>query len=125
MDIVINPQSQTPIYQQIYSQISAQIVRGELAGDSALPPIRTVARELKISVITIKKAWEELEHQGFIYTVTGKGCFVTPLSLEKRADLREHLVTGLLQKDIVSCRELGLDLDTIIGTVTKLYAEAE
>ncbi|MDD4508999.1 MAG: GntR family transcriptional regulator, partial [Eubacteriaceae bacterium] len=77
MDIVINPQSQTPIYQQIYSQISAQIVRGELTGDSALPPIRSVARELKISVITIKKAWEELEHQGFIYTVTVKGCFVT------------------------------------------------
>ena len=78
MDIVISNTSGDPIYQQIFDQISAQIIQGKLPGDFCLPPIRTVAKELRISVITVKRAWEELEHTGLIYTMAGKGCFVAP-----------------------------------------------
>ena len=66
MDIIISNTSDKPIYQQIYEQISAQIIKGELESNFWLPSIRTIAKELRISVITVKKAWEELERMGFI-----------------------------------------------------------
>ena len=73
MNITISGISEKPIYQQVIDQLSAQIIQGELNPGTML---RTVAKELRISVITIKKAWEELERLGFIYTMVGRGCFV-------------------------------------------------
>lgn len=123
MNIVINPTSEDPIYQQIYDQISAQIIRGELASGYCLPPIRTVAKELRISVITIKRAWEELEHDGFIYTMAGKGCFVAPLPQEKLADKRNALAAEKMLKDIEYYKSLGLSLDEVQELLKKKFGE--
>lgn len=76
MTILIDNKSGLPIYDQIYSQIKAQIISGSLQTDEALPSIRALAKDLRISVITTKRAYDELEQEGFIYTVPGKGCFV-------------------------------------------------
>lgn len=80
--IFIDNKSGVPIYEQIYNQIKAQIISGSLAEDEALPSIRSLAKDLHISVITTKRAYDELEQEGFIYTVAAKGCFVAPKNVE-------------------------------------------
>ncbi len=82
MNIFIDVKSNTPIYDQIYSQIKQQIISGELAENEMLPSIRGLAKDLKISFITTKRAYEELEKEGFIYTIQAKGCYVAPKNLE-------------------------------------------
>ncbi len=82
MTILIDNKSGAPIYDQIYSQIKAQIISGALSKDDPLPSIRNLAKDLRISVVTTKRAYDELEREGFIYTVPGKGCFVAPKNIE-------------------------------------------
>ena len=82
MHILIDNRSGTPIYDQIYSQIKSQIISGSLKEDEMLPSIRGLAKDLRISFITTKRAYEELEKDGFLYTVPGKGCFVAPKNVE-------------------------------------------
>ena len=82
MTIFIDNKSGLPIYEQIYTQLKDQIIRGQLREDDALPSIRNLAKDLRISVITTKRAYDELEQEGFIYTVAGKGCFVAPKNVE-------------------------------------------
>lgn len=82
MKILINNKSGVPIYEQIYSQIKSYIISGEAQEDEALPSIRSLAKDLRISVITTKRAYDELEREGFIYTIAGKGCFVAAKNLD-------------------------------------------
>ncbi len=82
MNIFIDVKSGTPIYDQIYSQIKQAIINGELSENEPLPSIRGLAKDLKISFITTKRAYEELEKEGFIYTIQAKGCYVAPKNLE-------------------------------------------
>ena len=82
MDIIISNSAGTPIYEQICSQIKGKIISGELKEGDALPSMRLLAKELRISVITTKRAYEELEREGFIYTLPAKGCFVAPKNVE-------------------------------------------
>lgn len=82
MNIIISNSSGRPIYDQITSQIKEKIVSGELHEGDALPSMRLLAKELRISVITTKRAYEELEREGFIYSVTGKGSFVAEKNIE-------------------------------------------
>lgn len=82
MNIFIDNKSGAPIYDQIYTQIKSQIINGDLKEDSILPSIRNLAKDLRISVITTKRAYDELEKEGFIYTVPSKGCFVAPKNVE-------------------------------------------
>lgn len=82
MNILIDNRSGTPIYDQIYSQIKSQIISGALKQDELLPSIRGLAKELRISFITTKRAYEELEKEGFIYTLPAKGCYVAPKNVE-------------------------------------------
>lgn len=82
MDIIISNSSGRPIYDQISSQIKEKILSGELKEGTALPSMRLLAKELRISVITTKRAYEELERSGFITTMTGKGSFVAPQNIE-------------------------------------------
>ena len=96
MTILINNKSGQAIYEQIVDQIREQILSGELQPDAALPSIRSLAKDLRISVITTKRAYEELEQAGFLYTVAGKGCFVASIHTEllREENLRkieEHL----------------------------------
>ncbi len=123
MDIVISPTSDNPIYQQIFEQVSGQIITGELPSDFCLPPIRTIAKELRISVITVKRAWEELERAGLINTMAGKGCFVAPLAPETLQDKRSQLAEEKFSKDIEYYKSLGLTLEEIVSLVKRNYEE--
>ena len=92
MNILIDNRSGTPIYEQIYTQIKNQIIGGDLREDEALPSIRSLAKDLRISVITTKRAYDELEKDGYLYTVPGKGCYVA----EKNTQLvREAYLTQI------------------------------
>ena len=82
MNILIDNKSGTPIYDQIYSQIKSQIISGALKQDELLPSIRGLAKDLRISFITTKRAYEELEKEGFIYALPAKGCYVAPKNVE-------------------------------------------
>lgn len=100
MELIIRNSTNQPIYDQIYCQIKAQILSGALAPGEALPSIRALAKDLKISVITTKRAYDELEAHGFIYTLAGKGCFVADNNLEilreqRRQELETHLTAAL------------------------------
>lgn len=82
MNIFIDNKSNAPIYEQIYTQIKNQIMNGTLQEDEPLPSIRNLAKDLRISVITTRRAYDELEKDGFIYTIAAKGCFVAPKNIE-------------------------------------------
>ena len=113
MELIIRNVTNQPIYDQIYSQLKAQIIAGQLRPGEALPSIRALAKDLKISVITTKRAYDELEAQGLIDTVAGKGCFVAEKNLDliREQQLRElesHLsaAAGLARSCGLSRREL-------------------
>ena len=96
MQLYIDNRSGAPIYDQIYSQIKDAIVSGQVAAGEALPSIRALAKDLRISVITTKRAYDELEREGFIDTLPGKGCFVAEKNLDlireqKLKELEDHL----------------------------------
>ena len=111
MNLIISNTSDKPIYQQLFEQISAQIIKGELKEGFCLPPIRTVARELRISVIPVKKAWEDLERSGFIHSMVGKGCFVASLLPEERNRKRDELARREIKKRILPIiRDLAFPL---------------
>ena len=100
MELIIRNTTNQPIYDQICSQIKAQIITGQLTPDEALPSIRALAKDLKISVITTKRAYDELEAEGFLYTVAGKGCFVAEKNLDlvreqQLKDLEGHLTAAV------------------------------
>jgi len=123
MNITLSRRSQKPIYQQLYDQVSAQIIRGYLKKDQPLPPIRTMAKELRVSVITVKKAWELLERAGLIYGIVGRGSFVEDLSGGERLRKRSTSISETLRQGIDHCREMGLTLDEILESVRELYNE--
>ncbi|CAI6077109.1 GntR family transcriptional regulator [Cohnella sp. JJ-181] len=121
MNVAISSTSEKPIYQQIFEQISAQILRGELASGYSLPPIRQAAQELRISIITVKKAWEELERSGLIHTVTGKGCFVAPFTPDEIRQMRNDLILKQMAGDASYYKSFGLTLDEIVEMMRKVY----
>lgn len=120
LNIIIRNSSGQPIYDQIYEQIRAQIIAGALQEGEALPSIRGLAKELRISVITTKRAYDELERDGFLYTVAGKGCFVAARDLElvREDNLRkieEHLSAAvkLARQAAIGRGELDRMLDLL------------
>ena len=100
MDILISNASGVPIYEQIEEQIKSQIMTGELAAGDALPSMRILAKELKISVITTKRAYEDLERDGYIETVVGKGSFVKGVSGEIMKESMLYAIEELLDKAV-------------------------
>ena len=92
MKIIISNVSGVPIYEQIKNQIKAQIISGDLKEDESLPGMRTLASDLKVSVITTKRAYNDLEQEGYIYSMTGKGSFVKRLNGEM---VRENAITEI------------------------------
>lgn len=114
MDIIISNASDKPIYEQIVSQVKAAILTGALAQGEMLPSIRSLANSLRISVITTKRAYAELEAQGFIDTVKGKGSFVTGGNVELLREERMRQVELLLSQAIDKAGSMGI-------TVTELH----
>ncbi len=98
MTILIDNKCGLPIYDQIYSQIKNQIINGDLKEDQPLPSIRNLAKDLRISVITTKRAYEELEKEGFIYTVPAKGCFVAKKNVELLREENLKRIEDYIQK---------------------------
>ena len=110
MDLVLTGSSPLPIYRQLFDQLCGQILDGRLKSGDALPPIRTVARELSISVIPVKRAWEELESAGFIESFVGRGCFIAPMSADKLQRLKREMAADKLSDAAACCQGLGLTL---------------
>lgn len=108
MEIVIRNSSDKPIYEQISSQIRDSILTGALAPGEALPSIRSLATSLRISAITTKRAYSDLEAQGYIETMPGKGCFVSAGNLELLREDRLRHVEALLARIIADARIAGL-----------------
>ncbi len=108
MHIIINNTSMVPIYEQIMDQIKAAIVSGELTEDTMLPSVRGLSRELKISALTVKKAYDNLEQEGFTVTVHGKGTFVTATNQERIREERQKEVEKDLEQAIAKGRRSGL-----------------
>lgn len=125
MRIVIVNSSQDPIYEQITRQIKAQIISGELAEGTLLPSIRRLAQDLAISVITTKRAYEELEREGFIDTVGGKGTFVAAQNPQFLREKRMRAVEEKLAAAVEEARLLGIGPKELARMLELLYKEAE
>ncbi|MBM6854549.1 GntR family transcriptional regulator [Mediterraneibacter glycyrrhizinilyticus] len=113
MKIIINSSSMVPIYEQIMEQIKAKIVSGELKENDVLPSVRTLAKEQKISALTVKKAYDNLEQEGFAVTVHGKGTFVAAANTEKMKEEQRREVELDLEKAIQKGRSCGLEDEEI------------
>lgn len=124
MDIIISNSSSSPIYEQITRQIKDHILQGELKAGDALPSMRVLAKELRISLITTKRAYEELERDGFIETVPGKGCFVSEKNTEFLREEQLRQVEGFLQQAAEAARRCGLSLDELREMLEILYHES-
>ncbi len=124
MNIFINNRSGCPIYEQIYSQIKNQIINETLKEDEALPSIRNLAKDLCISVITTKRAYDELEHEGFIYTVAGKGCFVAAKNTELIREENLKKIEEHMQEIAVLAASCNLSADEVIQ-MFKIVSEEE
>ena len=114
MNLRISNSSGVPIYEQIVSQIKAKIMSGELKDGVPLPSMRLLAKDLRISVITTKRAYEELEKEGFIYTVAGKGSFVAPKNVELLREENLKKIEGYIQEIRKLAMPCGLSLEDII-----------
>ena len=123
MNLFIDNKSGIPIYEQIYSQIKNLIINGELAEDMPLPSIRNLAKDLHISVITTKRAYDELEKEGFIYTVAAKGCFVATKNIELLREENLKKIEGHLQDIITLAASCNLKEEDIISMLHLLYEE--
>lgn len=115
--------SDKPIYRQLYEQLAFQIVTGKLTGGAPLPPIRALASSLGISVISIKRAWEELERDGFIATMVGRGCFVTDLIEDERSRRRRDLALGELKTSFASLKKLEITKAELIALISENYVD--
>ena len=113
MTLLIDNRSGLPIYEQIFSQIKAQIISGALKEDEMLPSMRNLAKDLRISVITTKRAYEELESTGFIYTVAGKGCFVAAKNTELIREENLRKIEQHMEEIAMLARSCGLSADEL------------
>lgn len=123
MNIVISTTSGEPIYEQIAEQLRTQIISGALLPDQALPSMRLLAKELRVSLITTKRAYEELERDGYIHTVTGKGSFVSHLNNEKVYAEQLEAIRSLMQDAAARARLCGIPLSELTQLLTQIFKE--
>jgi GntR family transcriptional regulator len=125
MDIILTNAGGQPIYDQIVSQVKAQILSGKLKEGDALPSLRALAKDLRISVITTKRAYEELEREGFIVSLTGKGSFVAGANTELIREEHLRRLEDHLREAISLSHLCGLDLDDLTSILSMLYKEED
>ena len=123
MQIIISNFSKEPIYGQIYVQIKKQILTNELKAGEALPSMRQLAKDLDISVITTKRAYEELEKNGFIFSIVGKGSFVSEQNNEMILERKMKVIEEQLMAAIQNSKEIGVELAELKELLTMLYKE--
>ena len=113
MHIILNNSSMIPIYEQIVDQVKNQIIRGEISENEALPSVRALSAELKISALTVKKSYDRLEEEGFVVTVHGKGTFVAATDKELAVEARRKAVEDDFTNAIDKARAVGMTADEI------------
>ena len=113
MHIIINNSSMVPVYEQLTSQIKQRIISGELAGGSALPSVRNLSNDLKISALTVKKAYDKLEEEGFVVTVHGKGTYVQETDRQLAVEARRKAVEEDFSTAVSKALTVGLTKDDI------------
>ncbi len=123
MEIVVSNKVSRPLYEQIAAQIKAQIMSGDLSAGEALPSIRALARSLQISVLTVQKAYDVLQADGFIETTAGKGCFVSAQNQDFYLEEQQKKIEGHFNEAIEIARAGGIPLEKLQSLLTLLYEE--
>lgn len=123
MNIIVSNSSAVPLYEQIQNQIKNQILNGELKGEELLPSIRSLAKELKVSIITTKRAYEELEKEGYIITVAGKGSYVCSQSTERLKEAALFEMESKLEEIILSAKKIGISEKEFVEIIKSIYGE--
>lgn|SRR5699024_436021 len=123
MQLLITNQSKEPIYEQIKNQVIALILNGDLQPGAAIPSMRSLAKDLQISVITTKRAYKELEDAGYIYSVVGKGSFVAEQNIEMMREKKLKIIEEQLMAVIENSKEMDISLDELQQLVSILYEE--
>ena len=123
MHLIINNSSMQPIYEQIVGQIKEKIQHGELQQEEALPSVRTLSRELRISALTVKKAYDALEQEGFIVSQVGIGTFVSTSNLELLRDSKRRLVEQKMADMIQTAKSLKISKEELNSMMYILYEE--
>ncbi len=124
MDIVIRNTSAEPLYNQIYTQIRDQIVSGALKPGDALPSIRALAKDLRISVITTRRAYDELERDGFIVTAAARGCFVAERDVEQLRQVKFEELKAVLNEAVKLAATCGVDEEQLLNMLADRFKEA-
>ena len=117
MHIILNKTSMVPIYEQLVDQIKGEIISGGLKEKEALPSVRTLSGELRISSLTVKKAYDRLEEEGFVITVHGKGTYVAAADRELALEARRKAAEDELSAAVEKARSLGLSRDEILSII--------
>lgn len=125
MKMIISNSSSVPIYEQIKNSIIEQIINDDLKEDEAIPSIRSLAQDIKISVMTIKKAYDELESEGYIVSIQGKGTFVAPKNTNIAREKAQKDIEEYITKIINIANKFDITKDDIIGTFDILYGSDE
>jgi len=123
MHLKISNTSDVPIYLQLFNQIKDQIVNGQLSEMEPLPSIRNLAKELNISVITTKRAYDDLEREGFIITVAGKGSFVAPINKQMVREEKLKVIEERLSEAVETARLIGLSLEELKQILELIHEE--
>ncbi|WP_033826584.1 GntR family transcriptional regulator [Caldifermentibacillus hisashii] len=121
MNIIISNSLNEPIYLQIINQIKSQILSGQLQEGEPLPSIRSLAKELQVSVITTKRAYDELEAEQFIVTIAGKGSYVAPINAEILIENKKKMIEKKLNEALSEAKLIGMSLEEIKETLDILY----
>lgn len=125
MELFINNHGSKPIYEQISDQIKALIMSGELKSGEGIPSIRSMAKSLHISVLTVQKAYDKLQEEGFIETTAGKGCFVSAQNQDFYLEEQQKRIEERFGEAIEIARASGIALDKLIDLLTLMYQEEE
>ena len=123
MELFINNHGSKPIYEQISDQIKALIMSGELKSGEGIPSIRSMAKSRHISVLTVQKAYDKLQEEGFIETTAGKGCFVSAQNQDFYLEEQQKKIEELFNQAIEIARSTGIKLDKLTGLLELLYEE--
>lgn len=123
MEIIVSNKTSKPLYEQIASQIKAAIMSGELSAGEPIPSMRALAKSLHISVLTVQKAYETLQDDGFIETTAGKGCYVSAQNQDFYLEEQQKEIEERFSEAIEIARSSGISLEKLIGLLTVLYQE--
>ena len=123
MHIILNHSSMVPIYEQLMEQIKSDIINSSLKEGEALPSVRSLAGELRISALTVKKAYDKLEEEGFVTTIHGKGTYVTASDKQLALEARRREAEADFEKAIDRALAMGMSREDILETVTLLLEE--